>query len=122
MKVVNARELRIGNLVYAPGLKSNRVIDCLDIRDCFEGRIIKPFEGIPLTPEWLERAGFEYADGFVDDYTKQPITLYNNPFKEGWTVENLFKQQITEDMLVIKYVHQLQNLCFALTGEELTIK
>ena len=75
---------------------------------------------IPLTPEWLERLGFKKREGGV---------CY-----EWWNGIN----EVTHDWLVsitemkdngqffyrngkhtIKYVHQLQNLFFALTGEEL---
>ena len=77
-------------------------------------------EPIPLTEEWLVKFGFEEIDGF--------LTLDLGSFSGArfifWygDVLNLFCKS---DMMLskqIKYVHQLQNLYFALTGEELTIK
>jgi len=84
---------------------------------CQYSEFISP---IPLTPEWLERLGFEKRESGV---------CY-----EWWNGIN----EVTHDWLVsitemkdngqffyrngkhtIKYVHQLQNLFFALTGEEL---
>jgi hypothetical protein len=68
---------------------------------------------IPLTEEILLAFGFEYDD--IDG---------NSGY---WKVNN-FKVVFGEDgcsynwSLIIKYVHQLQNLVFALTGEELTFK
>ena len=75
---------------------------------------------ITLTPEILEKCGFErlvyedfpedqlyqYGDGFILNYTA-----------DGW---NLSDHSITK-MMKFKFVHQLQNLYFALTWEELTI-
>jgi hypothetical protein len=127
--MIKPEELRIANLLKTSS-KSLNYAEIATVRkiepeviffeELWAGEYPSGIDGIPLTPEWLEKAGFKYAEGFfADDYTKRPITLYNNPFKEGWTVENLFGQQITEDILVIQYVHQLQNLYYALTGKEL---
>lgn len=75
------------------------------------------FEPIPLTPEWLERFGFEvygsepywkYADGINGMFK-------NNRFR-------LFTFQTHGDYVPVDYVHQLQNLYFALTGQELELK
>lgn len=72
---------------------------------------------IPITPEWLERLGFE----------KMPP---KNHWEEYWD-KGILRLYITDGKIspiaVIhskkpKYVHQLQNLFYALTGEELTIK
>jgi hypothetical protein len=71
---------------------------------------IKP---IPLTEEWLLKIGFENNEA-EKKYCKKCITLYME--------DNLFWCDIFWDSLEIKSVHQLQNLYFALTNEELTIK
>ena len=123
---MKAQELRIGNWIndltgyecQVRGATSNGIW----IHDVGGPGTEAAFSPIPLTPEWLERFGFEYEEGFADDYTKEPISLYNNPFLEGWTVETIFSELIKENMLNIKYVHQLQNLYFALTGQELELK
>lgn len=72
------------------------------------------YDGIPLSEEWLIKFGvetwiignrFEIRRNFDESFT-----VY------GWSGgESMF---ITH----LKYVHQLQNLFFSLTGEELTIK
>jgi hypothetical protein len=120
MSELTVFELRINNLLKQGKVRSMYYNNSLGLDDgyCYPVDVLYP---IPLTPEILEKAGFEYAAGFADSYNRHPITLYNNPFKEGWTVENLFEQQIKDDLLVIQHVHQLQNLYFALTGKELTI-
>lgn len=68
---------------------------------------------IPLTSEILEKCGFELRDGYLKNYPLYSITSQNG--KE--------QIQITDYMSLpqIKYLHQLQNLYFALTGKELII-
>jgi hypothetical protein len=73
---------------------------------------------IPLTEEWLLRFGFlRQHDGLV--------FYKNGHFIEPNNTVNLF-DFYTGDYgdwyVTIEHVHQLQNLYFALTGEELTIK
>jgi hypothetical protein len=83
------------------------------------------FIPIPLTEEWLLKFGFKKdLDGsfvfgllsmFKDKRLKQNVYIYTEStqsLSDGqWVVINDLKLQ---------YVHQLQNLYFALTGEELT--
>lgn len=115
--MIKANELRIGNYV------STEVDEFISIDGTNKYRII--IEGdyvsegyvnpIPLTEEWLLKFGFT-KHGFDD-----PLDLY-------WCHPNLIGA-INERCLIydysrlkIQYVHQLQNLYFALTGEELVCK
>ena len=83
---------------------------------CQYSEFISP---IPLTHEWLERLGFKYTDTPDDDYSKNGITIYGSPFEDYWRVEQINHIGMGQKPPKIKYVHQLQNLFFALTGEEL---
>ena len=78
-------------------------------------------EPIPLTPEILEKAGFnEMKDNgkgigvFVND-------IYD--FEETLLGSGIYTLSIDEDFTKtkIKYLHQLQNLYYALTNTELII-
>jgi hypothetical protein len=79
---------------------------------------------IPLTKEWLLKFGFEkrITVGHSVQYFigKNPIThdwLFDILWLDGYSApfyRNGFHK--------IQYVHQLQNLYYDLTGEELTIK
>jgi hypothetical protein len=113
---MKANELRIGNLVYNPNLKEVRTLDILDIRDYAEQRLIKDFEPIPLTEEWLVKFRFvkEIDDLYLDLSSSFLIWFNDDEFLH-------YKSNQLETICSIKYVHQLQNLYFALTGEELTI-
>lgn len=77
-------------------------------------------EGIPITSDWLVRLGFEEGSddyGFLDnDYSIEFIVL-----KDCMSVLfRYYDDSICFSLDHIKYVHQLQNLFFALTGKEIT--
>ena len=100
-------ELRIGNWVLSPTQGEIQIENGWQID---EGEEVKP---IPLTEEWLERFGFEYSDLNGDSglWKIPPFQIYGK-----------YNQFLYDYRLDVNYVHQLQNLYFALTGEELTIK
>ena len=84
------------------------------------------YHPIPLTPEWLERCGFEYLP-FAKDislfsfYKRSEFELII--VNEGIVCE--YEQGVfyySNERRPVKYVHQLQNLFFALIGEELNVK
>lgn len=71
---------------------------------------IATYEPIPLTEEWFYKFGFSKSNVWFE---KNGIELFN--------IADLYfraKYPIKAD---VKFVHQLQNLYFALTGEELTV-
>ena len=109
-------EVRHGNLVIYGGHQTT--IDEKEIIHFI--RFPDKYEPIPLTDEWLLKFGFEKLD--IDLYkidNEYFILFFNETYyiaDEDW--QN--KKRIIGKGLI--YVHQLQNLYFALTGEELTIK
>lgn len=70
-------------------------------------------EGIPLTPVLLYGAGFSTPHDYVSTVVS----------KGGVMIDyHLGKFRLRDNSrITIDYLHQLQNLYFALTGEELTI-
>jgi hypothetical protein len=79
--------------------------------------LVKP---IPLTEDWLLRLGFEktkwlYVKYFFGDY----IGVHVSDFSVGTYTHKRIAHAVQPSCM---YVHQLQNLYFALTGEELTLK
>ena len=70
---------------------------------------------IPLTEEWLLKFGFEKHDN-GEDFDEW--SLGHVEFTDF--TDNTYEYNPT--VLSFKHVHQLQNLYFALTGEELTVK
>jgi hypothetical protein len=133
MKII---ELRIGNIV---GFKNRDDCYCVVtdlssaggihlIRKFYDGdeddqpEVIDDITPIPLTEEWLLKFGFNNINS--KEYGIKCGSCWmslSNPKNMGewqdcycWIFDR-FK------FIELKYVHQLQNLYFALTGEELTI-
>lgn len=136
---MEAKELRIGNCVYVdnkefhPSLAEKAMVICgiEKLRDDERGKIalnhinekdniilpavsqfdqfIKP---IKLTEEWLIKFGFEVALNGLWDVTEN--------YSMRLEMDNYVRCSTEPISLIeIKYVHQLQNLYFALTGKEL---
>ncbi len=109
---MKANELRIGNWIYDAQCQQNIQIGTglhIDNLD----PLSKP---IPLTEEWLKRFGF---DENLKEFVKSGISIReenNNSVFWVWGFYLGFSHG------GIKHVHQLQNLYFALTGEELELK
>jgi hypothetical protein len=78
--------------------------------------------GIPLTPEILEKCGFGYDyDGHLRISLPARMELW---FYKGNSAEMDIRQDgkfISFKCAHLQYLHQLQNLFFALSGEELQI-
>ncbi len=70
---------------------------------------ISAMEGIPITEEWLERFGFVRHG---DYWNKGIVELCRHAYESD---DVCYRETGTP----LPYVHQLQNLYFALCGEEL---
>jgi hypothetical protein len=126
--MIQASELRIGNYVIEKG---RRPFTISIEKICDFGNGFYKFEPVPLTEEWLIKFGFvAYAKHC--NYTELCIKS-DNPSKhivvriglqiKYFTVFNHSECDFTEMqyLTTLHYVHQLQNLYFALTQKELTI-
>jgi hypothetical protein len=137
---MNANELRIGNWINEQGLE----LQVGMIRqDLFDGS-----EPIPITKEWLERFGFTFDDsksfseyfnkslGNVKSYVRGSVWFCSHfdwmchkeeiASKRGWYVGRRntnarYNGWNYSDSGEVEYVHQLQNLYFAITGTELIL-
>jgi hypothetical protein len=107
---MDIKELRVGNLLYNG---FNELIEVKNISHYnTSGFLLETLKPIELTYQWLDKLGFEFKDAgdFGHYYSLEDFDLDEN------------YQPIDFDCIEIKYVHQLQNLYFALTGQELEIK
>lgn len=121
-------ELRIGNIVYIPQIKTNEQIGCIEENGRF---VIKGYKSsyssieclrpILLTEEWVVKFGFSVIN--ENSAGKRYGYVINGVFRSDltFTFWKTSKQggKFYRADLQIKYVHQLQNLYFALTGCEL---
>lgn len=114
---MKANELRIGNWVNSR-IEVGVFYDVMVTKNDFSGNI-DLFKPIPLTKEWLVKLGLK--NGFSD--LQFTIKVTENCSMSVFINQNGNNCYIGDELEVrIEYVHQLQNLYFALTGEELTIK
>lgn len=118
---MSPKELRIGNFVQTPdGIGTVMILSeysaSVNVMDCISN--FNHFAGIPITPEWLEQLGFE-----KDQYNvyRSPDTIEFRPliYDNGIIGYELYRGAV-DWLRHIEYVHQLQNLYFALTKKELT--
>ena len=108
---MKATELRIGNLFYKDYPTGKEIETVNEISNFFINSVgISSIKPIPLTKDWLLKFGF---DGCKSPNKDIQVGLVDDEMSLAWRVFILKK---------IQYVHQLQNLYFALTGEELTLK
>jgi len=113
--MITGNELRINNLIYRKFYKN----DQKEVRE-----MILPYfsqldrlEPIPITEEWLLKLGFKNSnmqDCFYTNGNMYGISTSDHKFR--FIQGNLICQLVLSE---INYVHQLQNLYFALTGKEL---
>lgn len=126
---MNSKDFRIGNLVNyhiedsMDERKEYDVISHIDYNDlrCFETyEDNSEYKVIPITPEWLESFGFvkegrHYAMGVHQRLFSGLMKLTFNGKLQMW----VFSVGKHSDITRVEFVHQLQNLYYALTGEEL---
>lgn len=115
---MKSNELKIGNLVLFAGLV-NEISVVGKQRVQFETGGGNVFElhhisGIPLTPEWLERFGFEFRNGayYHSKYNKLHVNI-SNPI-------SIWLGNANGILVPMDYLHQLQNAFYVLTAQELT--
>tara|TARA_R110000803_G_scaffold102638_12_gene170772 strand:- start:5418 stop:5762 length:345 start_codon:yes stop_codon:yes gene_type:complete len=113
---MKANELRLGNWVKREYQPEGFQIDHNSFMRIEAGNV--EYEPIPLTEQWLKDFGFIKIN---------PTRWMLSPRKGDTTIlcklNEWFYMEFNEGVYIggaLKYVHQLQNLYFALTGKELT--
>jgi hypothetical protein len=128
---MKAEELRLGNLVSNMNPRHNDSVltiesigDNHEVNVFYRKYLLSELEPIPLTEEWLLKFGFDKVGIALTSIAIAPLNLPctfnlpNTPF--SFCQGKLILTTGTGDFCVnIEYVHQLQNLYFVLTGEEL---
>jgi hypothetical protein len=134
--MIQANELRIGNYVLRNDIPGNwyelravckdrihpiQVVEQDWAKNCFWASdcTLSDLNPIPLEEEILLNFGFEFTG---ECYNSPSLGRYNIFIYEGEKLEE-YRLHFTHNKYVaIYFVHQLQNLFYALTGTELTIK
>lgn len=121
--MINAKELRIGNLIeYRISDRFDKrkewwEVSEIDADDIHWLSKVMPededFKAIPLTEEWL------FKLGFVND---KVLEFYRNDFTDSTIIIDYnFICLLGYSHVKLNYIHELQNLYFALTQRELTV-
>lgn len=137
---MTANELRIGNWIFIGINKEPYQVNARFFSSVANGfsheemvkagyeELNSTVSPIPLTEKWLLKLGLE-----KQDYKMSGCAVFEIP-NSLWRIGQSFKGELcyflwhkqvsppTWSLSELKYVHQLQNIIFALTGEELTIK
>jgi len=125
--MISANELRIGNFIEANG-------PMMEVKSIYDDHVelylhgseadnwdedLEACNGIPLTPEILEKCGFELR---IEDTIEKDYKLYPLFVKFQHNGSLLVTIHEYSSCSHIKYLHQLQNVIFALTNTELNYK
>jgi hypothetical protein len=131
--MINPKELRIGNLLNweAEHLNAGISIVILIEENYFVIRSEyawvrsddkdQHIERIPLTPEWLDRCGFKRPEQ-REYFELNGIYICLDDNECRLCEEDAYEGNIIYIGKPFRYVHQLQNIYFDLTQEELIIK
>ena len=141
--MINAIDLRIGNLVFHNG----EVVSITNINGDISN---DKFEGIPLTKEWFIKLGFSGGTELFQYSFARTVSMYRDETnhltgeKDRLSIDfdyddGIFSISVTRESMEdgeskeildciyyklfhIKYVHQVQNLYHTITGDELILK
>jgi hypothetical protein len=120
--MIQENELRIGNLLNHNNgsIVGSFIVGLIHLEDIIKDNShAREYDPIPLTEEWLLKFGFKKTMSWtytIDLVGNLKLVYYLG--EKGFSIG--FKNY--SDFSNLKYVHQLQNLYFALTKQELEIK
>lgn len=124
--MIQINELRIGNIIQEGKIEQidNSIDEVYYSGDCYyQSNYCCNINPFPITEEWLLKFGFEKI--IDNEFTLRYDLKKDERFDYFFPKHNLksfgmrFQGACFFD--VVKNVHQLQNIYFALTGKELTI-
>jgi hypothetical protein len=132
---MKAKDLRIGNLVYLQDGVTVSAVRYFQTRYNVNEYPEDLISGIPLTEKWLVKFGFKKSKAIpnekfcylFEDKGKTPIEFYvvgkgaNDVYTIYDPINRSNKLNFITDNRGLNFVHQLQNLYFALAGSELII-
>jgi hypothetical protein len=131
---MEANELRIGNYVFYRDKDTLLEVSNIGVKGFetinYQGLVygscdVNEYNPIPITKEWLLKFGFELTSNYPPEgkmFTYKDIKGYMLDVCIAYQFISVSQNIGTVRIKNVKYIHQLQNLYFYLTGEELTIK
>ena len=123
--MIQTNQLRVGNYLIDPREVSKDIIERFKIREdgIFKVKITdlcyaSEYKGISLTPEMLEKCGAEKYEEFGKSFMELSVTTDLVIFSDETGVKLMC---LGDEIKKVEYLHDLQNLYFALTNNELEI-
>ena len=111
---LDSHEIRLGNtykIELGDGTYKSDLINLEDLENLLDDDLDDFYQAMEIDESWLVRLGFKHVNNFHASKNYQ----FNGV--DIWVYSD---NEIAFAKWEIKYVHQLENLYFALTGEELT--
>lgn len=124
---MKASELRIGNLIKGKSPEKKVYEEPVELNEYYFLLFLNNMmdvEPIPLTEEWLLKLGFKQCGYEMLSWKHETLLPSFDLDGINWADFDepdyqFLNYKVADEILRIDYVHQLQNLYFALTGEEL---
>ena len=119
LRIGNFIQDQFGDIITVDGL------DDMDVFSCDCGDIpVHAVQPIPLTEQWLLDFWFNQSiEGqWYVYFDEMCLTIYEDLPQYIVEIHDMEMDKSSIFLMSIKYVHQLQNLYFALTQEELILK
>lgn len=115
---VNAKDLRIGNIInnYYKGYEVVSIGLLNHLEQFNPDTHQQIYQPIPLTEDILLKCGFDNTKQSNKNYFKHPKISGGIFLGSNYSI-----YKYTNIIIELNWLHKLQNLYFALTGEELTV-
>lgn len=123
--MIRTEELMLGNWVFhndkpikVDGILEDRIASFANTPGVILAFSIKKDDvnPIPITKEILEKCGYQF------DYRLNHIRVFIKDGQYASLIKDTLYLSINGYEHKVKYLHQFQNLCFALTGQPLNIE
>lgn len=119
---MESKDLRVGNSIYQ---NEDLVFVTTWRLKLIELKCVD-YKPIPLTEEWLKKFCFKKEKSDIPTFSKVFGRFIEDDYEHCLIInldaDEIFYTVINGVKLILKHVHQLQNLYFAFTGEELISK
>ena len=119
---MKASDFRIGNIIYQGDSFGKAAMNAYDLFNYHNFELKKPsahycetWKPIPLTDIRLVEFGFEKIK---QDFKHHEFSFKIKRERSKWLIQLLGESE-TVTVATIRYVHQLQNICFVLEEKEL---
>lgn len=126
LKIDSMNELiEAGALIYKGSVTVPEYSNCRDRRIWnYNSPWIQQINPVPITEEWLNRFKLKHSkhvsdldDSVINEFNFGRLCIVSWDENKTFTLSNAFSFDLRPK---ISWVHQLQNLIYAITGEEIT--